>query len=119
MERPVTRIFMSNLRTFFGAKSFPQINESSYIFTMEALYKNCKISRQYALDGRFSRGTTNCSGYVDTSASELEAFNQHSKSIFNAIPTLEFLAVLVDSQNMTLSLPQEKVKKTKPNERSF
>ena len=54
MERPVIRIFMSMLRTFFSAISFHQINESS---NTETLHKNNNISRRNALDGRFSRGT--------------------------------------------------------------
>ena len=79
MEMPVMRIFKFMFRSFFSTKSIHQINENSNIFTAETLYKNCIISRQYALDGSFSGGTTNCSRYVDTFTSELEVFNQHSK----------------------------------------
>ena len=44
MEKPVVGIFMSMLRTFFSAKSFYQINESSNIFAMESLHKNHNTS---------------------------------------------------------------------------
>ena len=79
MERYVQRIFMSVRRTFFSAKSFHQINQSPSTFATETFYKYHNTSRWYALDGSFSRGTTNCSGYVDISTSALEVFNQHSK----------------------------------------
>ena len=113
MESHVIGIFMSMLRTFFSAKSFHEINESSDIFIAETLYKDYIISRRYALDGSFSRGTTNYSGYVDIPASELWIFSQHAKATLDPTSTLEFLGVLVGSQNMTLYLPQEKVEKTK------
>lgn len=51
MERPVLRIFLSMLRTFFSAKSFHQIGESSIIFAAKTLSKDYSISRRYALDG--------------------------------------------------------------------
>ena len=51
MERPVLRIFLSMLRTFFSAKSFHQIGESSIIFAAKTLCKDYNISRLYALDG--------------------------------------------------------------------
>ena len=79
MESLVLQFFMSMLRTFFRAKSFHQINKSSNIFAAETLYKNCNISRWYALVGNFSRRTTNCLGSVDISASEPGVFNQHSE----------------------------------------
>ena len=55
------------LRTFFSAKNFHQINESPDTSAAETLYKNYNISRWYALDGSFSRGTNNSSEYVDIS----------------------------------------------------
>lgn len=64
---------------FLQHQSFHQIKESSNIFAAETLHKNCNISRRCALDARFLRWTTNCSRYVDISASELKCFNQHSK----------------------------------------
>ena len=80
MDRPVILIFISILWTFFSVKSFRQINERSNIFATETLYKNCNVSRGYALDGSFSRVTTNCSRYVDISALTLSNFlNQHLK----------------------------------------
>ena len=67
MKCSVIRIFTSMLRTSFSAKNFHQINESPNIFAAETLDKNYNISRWYALDGSFSRGTNNSSEYIDIS----------------------------------------------------
>ena len=79
MKSPIIQIFMSIPRTFFSGKSLHKINESSYNLTSETLYKNCSISRRCAPDGSLLRGTTNCLGYINISASELGVFNQNSK----------------------------------------
>ena len=104
---------MSILPTIFSYKSFHQISESSNIFAEEIMYKNYNISRQCALDGSLSRGTSNSSGYVNISASKFRVFINAQKSIMKPISTLEFPGVLIDSQNMTLNLQKEKVEKTK------
>ena len=96
-----------------AARVFTKINESSYNFTSETLYKNCSISRRYAPDGSLLRGTTNCFGYINISASELGVFNQNSKDDIGFDNDFGVSRRLVDWHNMTLSLPQEKVEKIK------
>lgn len=44
---------------FFSAKCFHQLKESLNFFAAENFYKNSNMSTRYALDGNFSRGTTN------------------------------------------------------------
>ena len=97
---------MYMLRNFLSFQIFHKTNASSNVFAAEALYKNYNIPRQCALDGSFLRGTTIARDKLIFLLQNLGVLMNTQKLIWDLALTVEFLGVLVDSQNITLSLPQ-------------
>ena len=101
MERSVKRTFMSMLRTFFSAKSFRQISESS-----NTLLRKLRIRIVIYLDDNLLIAASPEELLIarDTLIFLLPNWGlliNAQKSILDPTSILEFLGVSVDSQNMT------------------
>lgn len=102
---PVERSFAQILGVSFGLlltfDGFPETTDSTLLFLKKS------AAGSSLLWGTIS-STRNCNVFTP----EL-ILNQYSKVILNPIPNLKFLEVLVDSHEMTPSIPTEKMEKLK------
>ena len=83
--------------TIFSSKIFYKINEGFNIFAKDIMYKNYDISRRHATESSDTFLLQNLGFLINA-----------DKLILETTLTLEFLGVLVYSQEMMLSFPKEK-----------
>ena len=103
------------LRLCFGLSSAPKSNNKTYKstnFSIEKnLYENHNLLRRYAFVVNIKREIFNSRDTLIYLLQILEFLINIQKSIMNPTSILGFLGVLVNSEDMTLSLQTEKVRK--------
>ena len=104
MERISIQISVLMFRSAFSSSNIYKINEKT-------LHQDSNSRRRYAFDGIHPKGAFNGLGYSNTLTAEFGFRNQHSKVSTEPKSTLEFLGIVVNSQDMTLSLPKKKTLK--------
>ena len=107
VERPSIQVLLQLLWAFFSCSGFYKAIKSCYLSLEKAQCKNNNLPRRHATNSIFIRGLIKGNRYTDNHTSTLRVYDQYQKSYQDPTSTLEFLGMIVDSGEMTLSLLKE------------